>query len=143
LQKNIKAQGLLNKTASPAPWISDPTVTGARERRGPRRAPGARVHGGPPRLNEGVRDLDRPSQIQGPWTRACGMRRRRHRKQGQRGGASPGNRRRALSCCSGRHLPRVWALRLAGERASKPRGSGGGAGIHGGRRRKGADQPCR
>jgi hypothetical protein len=34
-------------------------------------------------------------------------------------------RRRTLSCCSGRHLARVWALRVAGEHASKPRGSGG------------------
>jgi hypothetical protein len=46
--KTIKAQGLLIKIARAAPWISDPTATDARVRRGPHRAPGARVHGGPP-----------------------------------------------------------------------------------------------
>jgi hypothetical protein len=49
--KTVKAQGLLIKTASPAPWISDPTATDSRGHGGPRRAPGARVHGGLPRLN--------------------------------------------------------------------------------------------
>jgi hypothetical protein len=47
-------------------------------------------------------------------------------------------RRRTLSCCSGRHFARAWALRIAGEHASKARGSGGGAGLTGGRHRKGA-----
>jgi hypothetical protein len=41
----------LGRHTSPAPWISDPTATDSRGRGGPRRAPGARVHGGPPRLN--------------------------------------------------------------------------------------------
>jgi hypothetical protein len=102
-----------------------------------------------PHLNEGVRDLGRPRKICWPWTCARDGRRRRRRRQGRRGGASPGNHRRTLSCCSGRHLARVWALSVAGERASKPRGSGGwrghprrpapeGGGIRPRRRTRGA-----
>jgi hypothetical protein len=45
--ESVKTQGLLIKTARPAPWISDLTADDACARRGPHRAPGARVHGGP------------------------------------------------------------------------------------------------
>jgi hypothetical protein len=106
----------------------DPTAADARVCCGPRRELGSRVHSGPPTQNEGVRDPCRPCKILGPWTRACGMRRRCRRRQGRRGGASPEIRRRTLSCCSGCHFARVWALRIAGEHASKPRGSGGWCG---------------
>jgi hypothetical protein len=41
----VKTQGLLKERAAAALWILDPTAAGARMRRGPRRAPGARVHG--------------------------------------------------------------------------------------------------
>jgi hypothetical protein len=82
-------QGLLIKTASPAPWISDPTTTDLRVRRGPHRAPGARVHGGPPASNEGVRDQGRSCEIRRPWTRASDGRRRRCRRAAACGGSSP------------------------------------------------------
>jgi hypothetical protein len=121
----MKTQGLLKENAKATPWILDPTAADARVCRGPRRELGSRVHGGPPIQNEGVRDLCRPCQIQGPWMHACGMRRRRHQRQGRCGGASPGIRRRTLSCCSGHHFARAWALHVAGEHANKPRGSGG------------------
>jgi hypothetical protein len=58
-------------------------------RRGPHRAPGARVHGGPPISNEGVRDQGRSCEIRRPWTRASDGRRRRHRRAAARGGSSP------------------------------------------------------
>jgi hypothetical protein len=41
------AQGLFNENATVAPWILDPTAVDARVCGEPRRAPGARVHGGP------------------------------------------------------------------------------------------------
>jgi hypothetical protein len=109
--KTIKAQGLLIKMASPAPWISDPTATGARGRGGPRREPGVRVHGGPPRLNEGVRDPGHPREIERPRTRAS-----------EGGGGVAGERRRAAGarrCWPWTALrpplrPRVGAKRSAG-----------------------------
>jgi hypothetical protein len=139
----VKTQGLLKENAKAAPWILDPTAADARVCRGPRHELGSRVHSGLPIQNEGVRDLCRPCKILGPWTRACGMRRRRRQRQGRRGGASPEIRRRTLSCCSGRHFVRAWALRVDGEHASKPRGQGDGVGIHGSRCRKRADRPRR
>jgi hypothetical protein len=83
------SQGLLKERAAAAPWILDPTAASARVRRGPRRAPGARVHGGPPFQNEGVCDQSRSCEIRRPWTCACGMRRRRRRSAAARGGSSP------------------------------------------------------
>jgi hypothetical protein len=112
-------------------------------RGGPRRAPDARVHGGPATQTEGVRDLIRPSQISQPRTLASDGRQRARRRQGRRGGASPEIHRRTLSCCTGRQFVGARALHVAGEHASKPRGQGDGAGIHGGRRRKGAGRPRR
>jgi hypothetical protein len=47
--ENKVVQGLLKENATAAPWISDPTAADARVCGGPRRAPGARVHGGPHR----------------------------------------------------------------------------------------------
>jgi hypothetical protein len=82
-------QGLLKKRAAAAPWILDPMAAGARVRRGPRRAPGGRVHGGPPFQNEGVFDQGRSCEIRRPWTCACGMRRRCRRSTVARGGSSP------------------------------------------------------
>jgi hypothetical protein len=82
-------QGLLEKRAAAAPWISDPTAAGARVHRGPRRASGARVHGGPPFQNEEVCDQGRLCEIRRPWTCACGMRRRCRRSTAARGGSSP------------------------------------------------------
>jgi hypothetical protein len=45
--ENRVTQGLFNEIVIAAPWILDPTVLDVRERGGPRRAPGAWVHGGP------------------------------------------------------------------------------------------------
>jgi hypothetical protein len=42
-------QGLFNENIIAALWISDPTAADARVCGGPRRAPGARVHGEPHR----------------------------------------------------------------------------------------------
>jgi hypothetical protein len=87
--QNYKSSGVLIKMASPAPWISDPTATDARGRGGPRRAPGAQVHGGPPRLKRrGTRSWpfvrDRTAQ------EACKRgRRRRRRREAAHGGSSP------------------------------------------------------
>jgi hypothetical protein len=61
--QNRENQGLLIKIARAAPWILDPTAADACACRGPRRAPGARVHGGPAVQNEGVCDLSRPRVI--------------------------------------------------------------------------------
>jgi hypothetical protein len=58
-------------------------------RRGPHRAPGAQVHGGPAASNEGVRDQGRSREIRRPWTCACGMRRRCRRRAAARDGSSP------------------------------------------------------
>jgi hypothetical protein len=44
--KNRIAQGPFNENATAALWISDPTTVDARVCAEPRRAPGARVHGG-------------------------------------------------------------------------------------------------
>jgi hypothetical protein len=40
-------QGLFNENVIAASWIADPTAVDARMCGGPRRAPGARVHGVP------------------------------------------------------------------------------------------------
>jgi hypothetical protein len=85
----VKTQGLLKERATAAPWILDPTAAGARLRRGPRRAPGARVHGGPPFQNEGVYDQSRPSKIQRPRTHASEGRRRCRRRAAARDRGSP------------------------------------------------------
>jgi hypothetical protein len=134
------SQGLLKERAAAAPWILDPTAAGARVRRGPRRAPGARVHGGPPFQNEGVCDQIRPCKIRRPWTCACGMRRRRRRSAAARGGNSPARLQIVLwvtfSCASGLYT------KLSNMR-TPPGVQGDGAGTHGGRRRKGADRPLR
>jgi hypothetical protein len=61
----------------------------ARARGGPRRAPGARVHGGPATQPEGVRDLVRPSQISRSRTHASKGQRRARRRVAARGGGSP------------------------------------------------------
>jgi hypothetical protein len=75
--------------ASPAPWISDPTATDERGRGGPRRAPGARVHRGPPRLKRrGTRSW--PSTRDRMAQDVCKRgRRRRRRREAARGGSSP------------------------------------------------------
>jgi hypothetical protein len=104
----VQTQGLLIKIAKAAPWILDPTAADAREHGGPRRAPGARVHGGPPIQNEGVRDQSRPCKIRRPWTHACEMRRQRRRSaaatspecggaQRKLAGVAPGRRSRPLT----------------------------------------------
>jgi hypothetical protein len=48
--------GALNQIRHSAPWILDPTTTGAWVHRGPGRGRGPWVHRGPTHLNEGVRD---------------------------------------------------------------------------------------
>jgi hypothetical protein len=85
----VKTQGLLKERAAAALWILDPTAAGARVRRGPRRAPGARVHGGPPFQNERVCDQSRPREIQRPRTHASEGRRRRRRRAAARDRGSP------------------------------------------------------
>jgi hypothetical protein len=86
--QNYENSGVLKRNAKAAPWILDPTAADARVCRGPHRELGSRVHGGPPTQNEGVRDPCHPCKIQGPWTRACGMRRRARRSAAARGGSS-------------------------------------------------------
>jgi hypothetical protein len=87
--KTVKTQGLLIKIARAAPWIFDQTATDACACRGPCRAPGARVHGGPVVQNEGVCDPSRPREIQRPRTHACEGRRRRRRRAAARDRGSP------------------------------------------------------
>jgi hypothetical protein len=141
--ENRITQGLFNEIVKAAPWILDPTVSDARVRGGPRRAPGAWVHGGLATQTEGVCDLVHPSQIPRPRTRASEGRRRARRRQGRHGGASPEVRRRTLARCTRHRFARAWALRVAGEHVSMPRGSGRRRGHPRRPAQEGADRPHR
>jgi hypothetical protein len=118
----VKTQGLLKLNGSAEPWISDPTAEGAVDQ-----AVGA-VHKSTVDRPLNAKGYAIPSvhrrshgsgRVQARW------RRRARRRQGRRGGASPEVRRRTLDRCTVRHFARAWALRVAGEHASKPRRSGG------------------
>jgi hypothetical protein len=130
------SQGLLKERAATAPWILETTAVGARVRRGPRRAPGARVYGGPPFQNEGVCDQSRPRKIRRPWTCACGMRRRRRRSAAARGGSSPARLQIVLwvtfSCASGLYT-KLSSAHPQGfrETVRAPTAAGGGRGRTG------------
>jgi hypothetical protein len=96
-------------------------VSDARVRGGPRRALGARVHGGPATQTEGVRDLVRPSHISRPRTRASEGRRRARRSAAARGGGLAGA---ALDHAVGQRFVRERALHTAEQHAHTSRGSG-------------------
>jgi hypothetical protein len=110
--KSVKTQELLKVIGSAELWISDPTAEGAVDRAM------VAVHEfmvDRPLKRERVRDLVHPSQISRPRTRTS---------EGRRGDASSEVRRRTPSHYTGHHFARAWALHVAGEHASKPRGSG-------------------
>jgi hypothetical protein len=115
--------------ASPAPWISDPTATDSRVRRGPHRAPGARVHGGPPASNEGVRDPSHPREIERPRMRASDGRRRCRRREAARGGSSPAL---ALDGAPGHQHDHKLAQNVEGAHAHVTEGSRGRSCLVGG-----------
>jgi hypothetical protein len=102
------------------------------------RAPGARVHGGPPIQNEGVRDQSRPCKIQQPWTHACGMRRQHRRSVAAHGGSSPALR---LGGVPGHQHDRRIAQNVEGTHVHVFVGSRGRLCLGGGRHRKGAERP--
>jgi hypothetical protein len=87
--ENRTTEGLVNDIVIAALWILDPTVSDARERNGPRRAPGARVHGGPSAQPDGVCDPNRPREILGLRTEANEMRQRHRRRVAVRSGGLP------------------------------------------------------
>jgi hypothetical protein len=107
----------------------------ARARGGPRRAPGARVHGGPATQPEGVRDLVRPSQISRSRTRASKGQRRARRRVAARGGGSPAL---PLSGAPGHQHDHKLVHYVEGAHAHVTEGSGGRSCLVGGRHRKGA-----
>jgi hypothetical protein len=112
--------------ASPAPWISDPTATDSRGRGGPRCAPGANVHGGPPRLNRrGTRSW--PSARDRTAQDAC--RRDAAAASPECGGARRELAGAALDHAVGHHFAHERALRVAEWHAHASRGSGRWIGL--------------
>jgi hypothetical protein len=136
----MKTQGLLKERAAAAPWILDPMAAGARVRRGPRHAPGARVHGGPPFQNEGVCDQSRPREIQRPRMHASEGRRRCRRRAAARDRGSPAL---ALDGVPGHHSDHELLQNEAGELAHVTGGLWGQFCLADGRHRKGAERPLR
>jgi hypothetical protein len=132
---NHRNTGTLNKKG--LGWAVDHQSNG-RGGGGSRYEPGSWVHGGPGQGVSPWSDQDRPRAIARPWTWACDARwQARWDREGTmaRGDASPVQPQEGVP---GGQYEHRRVLRVAREHASMPRESGGGAGVYGGQRRRGA-----